>query len=427
MVVMLIKYITINMKYLYSLFVYAFNAIMILVSPFNKKAKLIINGRKQTFKIIKEKISSKDKVAWFHSASLGEFEQGRPLIEKFKEENPDYKILLSFFSSSGYEIRKNYEGADVIVYLPCDSARKAREFIKLAHPSYVFFIKYEFWYNFIRIAKKSGAKVYQVSLILRPSQYFFSIYGSWYRRQLANFDYFFVQNLQTKQLLESIGLNNSIITGDTRFDRVAQIAKKAKEFEKIKEFCGNEKIVLMGSSWGKDEELMKEAIKKSEANFKLIIAPHEVHESHIEQILTLFPEAIKYSEIIKEGFDKNLNDYSILIIDCIGILSSLYKYSTIAYIGGGFGVGIHNILEAATFGKPICFGINYKKFIEAVDLVEKEGAFSINNSDELIEIINKLLLDSDYYKKSSDICLKYINENTGACTRILSKINNIEA
>jgi 3-deoxy-D-manno-octulosonic-acid transferase len=400
---------------------------MILVSPFNKKAKLIINGRKQTLKKLKEKISPNDKVAWFHAASLGEFEQGRPLIEDFKEQNPDYKILLSFFSSSGYEIKKKYEGADVIVYLPCDSAHKAKEFIHLSHPSYVFFIKYEFWYNFIRIAKKRGAKVYQVSLILRPSQYFFSRFGSWYRRQLKNFDYFFVQNAQTKELLSSIGLNNSTITGDTRFDRVAQIARKAKDFEIIKEFCGDEKIILMGSSWEKDEELMKETLSKTNTNFKLIIAPHEVHTSHIEQIINLFPEAIKYSEIENKEFNKSLNEIRILIIDCIGILSSLYKYATIAYIGGGFGVGIHNILEAATFGKPICFGTNYYKFREAVELVKREGAFSISNSDELIELMDKLLLDSDYYKKSSDICLGYIKENTGACKRILSEITSIKA
>ena len=400
---------------------------MILVSPFNKKAKLIINGRKQTFNKLKEKISPNDKVAWFHAASLGEFEQGRPLIEDFKEQNPDYKILLSFFSSSGYEIKKNYEGADVIVYLPCDSAYKAKEFIRLSHPSYVFFIKYEFWYNFIRVAKKRGAKVYQVSLILRPAQYFFSRFGSWYRRQLKNFDYFFVQNAQTKELLSSIGLNNSTITGDTRFDRVAQIARKAKDFENIKEFCGEEKIILMGSSWEKDEELMKETLSKTNTNFKLIIAPHEVHTSHIEQIINLFPEAIKYSEIENKEFNKSLKETRILIIDCIGILSSLYKYATIAYIGGGFGVGIHNILEAATFGKPICFGTNYYKFREAVELVKREGAFSIRNSDEFIELMDKLLLDSDYYKKSSDICLGYINENTGACKRILSEIASIKA
>lgn len=400
---------------------------MILVSPFNKKAKLIINGRKQTLKKLKEKIAPNDKVAWFHAASLGEFEQGRPLIEDFKEQNPDYKILLSFFSSSGYEIKKNYEGADIIVYLPCDSAHKAKEFIRLSHPSYVFFIKYEFWYNFIRVAKKRGAKVYQVSLILRPSQYFFSRFGSWYRRQLKNFDYFFVQNAQTKELLSSIGLNNSTITGDTRFDRVAQIARKAKDFEIIKEFCGDEKIILMGSSWEKDEELMKETLSKTNTNFKLIIAPHEVHTSHIEQIINLFPEAIKYSEIENKESNKSLKENRILIIDCIGILSSLYKYTTIAYIGGGFGVGIHNILEAATFGKPICFGTNYYKFREAVELVKREGAFSISNSDKLVELMDKLLLDSDYYKKSSDICLGYINENTGACKRILSEITSIKA
>lgn len=413
------------MNYIYSFFIALYTALIFLVSPFNKKAKLIIKGRKQTFKKIEEKISRDDKVAWFHAASLGEFEQGRPLIETFRKEYPNYKIILTFFSSSGYEIRKNYDGADVIVYLPSDTNRNVKLFLKLSHPSYVFFIKYEFWYNFIRRAKHSGARLFQVSLILRSNQYFFSFYGLWYRKQLKNFDYFFVQNAQTKELLNSIGLYNCKITGDTRFDRVSQIARQAKDFEKIKEFCQEDKIVLMGSSWEKDEQLINEVIPICKTNFKLIIAPHEIHTSHIEQIKSLFPQAIRYSEIEKIEYSNTKNKDKILIIDCIGILSSLYKYSTIAYIGGGFGVGIHNILEAATFGKPILFGPNYQKFKEALDLIENRGAFSFNDKEQLTELIDKLLQNSDYYKKSSDICLRYISENNGACERILSEIKNI--
>lgn len=410
------------MAYIYSFFISVYTFILLLVSPFNRKAKLIVRGRKNSFKTLKEKINKDDKVAWFHAASLGEFEQGRPLIESFRKDNPSYKILLSFFSSSGYEIRKNYDGADIVIYLPSDSRRNVRRFIKLAHPEYVFFIKYEFWYNFIRGAKQSGAKLFQVSLILRPNQYFFSPFGSWYRKQLKNFDYFFVQNQETKDLLDSIGFRNSKVTGDTRFDRVAQIASEAKSFEKIREFCQGDNIVLMGSSWPKDEYIIKEVFNKTKSEFKLIIAPHEIHPSHIEDIKALFPDAIKYSEIKKRDYKNIGNKDKILIIDNIGILSSLYKYASLAYIGGGFGEGIHNILEAATFGKPILFGPNYQKFKEARDLVEKEAAFSFTDKDKLVLLIDNLLLDSDYYKKSSDTCLRYILDNKGACQRILSKI-----
>lgn len=421
-----IKYIIIRMRYIYSFFIALYTSIIFLISPFNKKAKLIIQGRKETFLKIKKGISKKDKVAWFHAASLGEFEQGRPLIEAFRTKYPEYKILLSFFSPSGYEVRKNYNKADVVVYLPSDSIKNAKRFIKLAHPEYVFFIKYEFWYNFISRAKHKGAKVYQVSLILRTNQYFFSNWGSWYRNQLKNFDYFFVQNNQTRYLLDSIGLNNCLITGDTRFDRVWEIAKKSKDFPKVEEFCQNDKIVLMGSSWEKDEEMMKEAMKNAKSSFKLIIAPHQIHNSHIQQIKSLFPNSIKYSEIENIDYSNKDNLDNVLIIDSIGILSSLYKYATVAYIGGGFGVGIHNILEAATFAKPIIFGPNYFKFKEAIDLIEKEGAFSFKESNKLVDVIDKLLEKEDYYKKSSDICSGYIEENIGACERILSKIEQLQ-
>ncbi|MDD2487908.1 MAG: glycosyltransferase N-terminal domain-containing protein [Bacteroidales bacterium] len=410
------------MNYIYSFFIYLYTALIFFVSPFNKKAKLIVEGRKQSFKKLEEKISKEDKVAWFHAASLGEFEQGRPLIEDFRKENPKFKILLTFFSSSGYEIRKNYDKADVVIYLPSDRNKNVRRFLELSHPDYVFFIKYEFWYNFIRGAKKKGVKIFQVSLILRPNQYFFSPLSSWYRKQLKHFDFFFVQNHQTKELLNSIGIENCKITGDTRFDRVSQIANEAKDYEKIKEFCQQDKIVLMGSSWSKDEQLMKGAMEEITKKFKLIIAPHQVDNNHIKQIKSLFPKAVLYSEISKFDYSNSNNENNILIIDCIGILSSIYKYTTIAYIGGGFGDGIHNILEASAFGKPILFGPNYKKFKEASDLVEKEGAFCIRDSYKLAKLIDNLLSNSNYYKKSSDICLKYISENKGACQIILSEI-----
>ncbi|MBP1630408.1 MAG: 3-deoxy-D-manno-octulosonic acid transferase [Bacteroidetes bacterium] len=411
------------MRFLYTFFVDIYNILIFIVSPFNKKANLIVEGRKRTFDLLKENIFFTDKVAWFHCSSLGEFEQGRPLIEDFKKTFPDYKILLSFFSPSGYEFRKNYEGADVIVYLPTDNRGNAKKFVSLANPKFVFFIKYEFWFNYINEIHKYGAKLFQVSLILRSNQYFFSWYGKWFRRQLNKFDYFFVQNSLTKELLNSIYVQKCIISGDTRFDRVVQISAVSKDFNLINEFCGEEKIILAGSSWEKDEQILKEAFEITQSNYKVIIAPHEVNQSHINFIIDLFPSAIKYSELDQIPYSE-ISSNRVLIIDCIGILSSIYKYSTIAYIGGGFGAGIHNILEAATFGKPICFGNKYHKFQEAVDLVNLGGAFVINNIEELSSMMDNLLLNDESYKKSSDICLSYVNNNIGACKKILAEINS---
>lgn len=375
----------------------------------------MLKGEKECFDRL-QNLDSEDKVAWFHCASLGEFEQGRPLIEEVKKQFPEYKILLSFYSPSGYESKKDYALADYVVYLPNDTKSNAKKFVKKANPDLIFFIKYEFWYNYISALK--GRRLFQVSLILRQNQYFFSWYGKWFAKQLKNFEHFFVQNQQTANLLNKIGYKNVTISGDTRFDRVMTIANNAKSFTEIEKFCeGNQKIILAGSSWLADEKIIQQAVKN--LDIKLIIAPHVVGENHINEIQQLFPEAILYSELANN--DKKSN---ILIINCIGILSNLYQYCDIAYIGGGFGVGIHNTLEAATFGKPICFGTNYHKFQEAIDLINLKAAYSISNQEELKQVLETLLNNEKIYNQSAKASKDYVKTKIGACKKIIEHLKN---
>lgn len=382
-----------------------------IVALFNRKVKTMLQGEARCFDTLKT-INPEDRVVWFHCASLGEFEQGRPLIEALKAGNPNHKILLSFYSPSGYEIRKDYSFAEWVVYLPNDTESNARQFVSYANPRLTFFVKYEFWYNYLKALK--GRRVFQVSLILRPDQYFFKPYGKWFVRRLEVFEHFFVQNEQTLELLESAGYKNVSISGDTRFDRVAQIAKNAKRFPQVEEFCSSgEKILLAGSSWEEDENIIARLPK--DIVLKYIIAPHVVSEAHIKALLNLFPEAVLYSE----AGNHDLSKKKVLIIDCIGILSSLYGYCDIAYIGGGFGAGIHNTLEAATFGKPVCFGTNYKHFQEAVDLVERKAAFCIRNTEELTRVLERLCNDIPFYDQSAGAALDYTREKAGACKIIL--------
>ena len=375
----------------------------------------MLKGEKECFDKLKN-INQNDKIAWFHCASLGEFEQGRPLLEEVKKHFPNHKILLSFYSPSGYEAKKNYSLADYIVYLPNDTRKNAKKFVSMVNPDLVFFIKYEFWYNYISALK--GKRLFQVSLILRENQYFFTWYGKWFAKQLKNFEHFFVQNQQTATLLNKIGYKNITISGDTRFDRVMTIANNAKSFPDIENFCkGDKKIILAGSSWLADEKIIEKAI--NDLDIKLIIAPHIVEQSHINEIQELFPESILYSELAE-----NKKESNILIINCIGILSNLYQYCDIAYIGGGFGVGIHNTLEAATFGKPICFGPNYHKFQEAIDLINLNAAYSINNEEELKIVLYSLLGDKEKYEESAKASKNYVQEKVGACKKIIEHLKN---
>lgn len=403
------------MRFLYNIFIHIYILALNLISPFNKKVKTMLKGEKECFDRL-QNLNSEDKVAWFHCASLGEFEQGRPLIEKVKKQFPEYKILLSFYSPSGYESKKDYALADYVVYLPNDTKSNAKKFVKKVNPDLIFFIKYEFWYNYISALK--GRRLFQVSLILRQNQYFFSWYGKWFAKQLKNFEHFFVQNQQTANLLNKIGYKNVTISGDTRFDRVMTIANNAKSFTEIEKFCeGNQKIILAGSSWLADEKIIQQAVKN--LDIKLIIAPHVVGENHINEIQQLFPEAILYSELANN--DKKSN---ILIINCIGILSNLYQYCDIAYIGGGFGVGIHNTLEAATFGKPICFGTNYHKFQEAIDLINLKAAYSISNQKELKQVLETLLNNEKIYNQSAEASKDYVKTKIGACKKIIEHLKN---
>ena len=375
----------------------------------------MLKGQKECFDKLKN-INQNDKSAWFHCASLGEFEQGRPLLEEVKKHFPNHKILLSFYSPSGYEAKKNYSLADYIVYLPNDTRKNAKKFVEIVNPDLVFFIKYEFWYNYISALK--GKRLFQVSLILRENQYFFTWYGKWFAKQLKNFEHFFVQNQQTATLLNKIGYKNITISGDTRFDRVMTIANNAKSFPDIENFCkGDKKIILAGSSWLADEKIIEKAI--NDLDIKLIIAPHIVEQSHINEIQELFLKSILYSELAE-----NKKESNILIINCIGILSNLYQYCDIAYIGGGFGVGIHNTLEAATFGKPICFGPNYHKFQEAIDLIDLNAAYSINNEEELKAVLSSLLGDKEKYEESAKASKNYVQEKVGACKKIIEHLKN---
>ncbi|MCD4747617.1 MAG: 3-deoxy-D-manno-octulosonic acid transferase [Bacteroidales bacterium] len=407
------------MSFAYNIAIYLYLFIIYISGIFNKKAKQWIFGRKKLFEKIRTTIDPHEKIAWFHCASLGEFEQGRPIIEGYRQEHPEYKILLTFFSPSGYEIRKNYKGADYIFYLPIDTKSNARKFISLVKPDLVFFIKYEFWFNYINILHQKKIPVFIVSAIFRPDQYFFKWYGWWFRKMLNKISYIFVQNPDSLKLLNSIGITHTSVSGDTRFDRVFAVAQQKKSFPIIEQFKENKNIFLSGSTWPSDENLIFTLIEKNFTNLKFIIAPHETNIERINLLLKkINRKAIKYSEAKAD----NIKNADVLIIDSIGILSHLYQYSAIAYIGGGFGKGIHNILEAATFGKPVIFGTNYHKFQEAKDLIKSEGAFSINNSNELINKSKELLNNSDFYKKCSETCINYINEKKGATGIILKNI-----
>lgn len=409
------------MTILYLIGIRFFQLLVILASPFNSKAKLWLQGRKKIFTSLKNKIQPEDKIFWIHCASLGEFEQGRPVIEKLKKEYPQHKILLTFFSPSGYEVRKNYEHADFIFYMPLDTPLNAKHFLDIVKPRAIFFVKYEFWYFFLRETGSRNIPLYLVSGIFRKNQRFFKPRGIKSRKMLRWFTHFFVQNEESKRLLNSINLNNVTVAGDTRFDRVYEITKQSGELPLIEKFAKNELVMVAGSSWKPDEELILRYFNESDHSFKLIIAPHEIHKENFNRIIKAVSSGknvVKYSEADK----KDLSAADVLIIDCIGILSSVYKYGHIAYIGGGFGKGIHNILEAATFGLPIIFGPNYLKFKEAVDLKEQKGAFSITNYNELKSILDLFLANKEKIKVSGKISSQYADQNRGATERILKVV-----
>lgn len=404
---------------LYSIVVYGYLGLIRLASLFNPKARLWLRGRRNWVQNLKKDLGTTKPVVWFHAASLGEFEQGRPVIEGFRKKYPGVKILLTFFSPSGYEVRKNYEGADFVHYLPMDTPGNVRRFLDLVRPVAAVIIKYEFWFNFLNGLHRRAIPVYIVSAIFREKQHFFRWYGGWFRKQLKKVTLFFVQNGASEKRLLDIGIINVKVSGDTRFDRVAQIAQRKKEFPLVKTFSEGKKVLLAGSSWPADEKILLPFLEKHTSDVRLIIAPHEISEERIIGLTDLFREhkPVRYSHT-KPQDAINTN---VLLIDGIGYLSSLYQYCDVAMIGGGFGKGIHNILEAVTFGKPVLFGPNYEKFAEARELIAEKGAFSITEKT-FEETVEKLLFNTREYQKASSVCQHYIREHTGATRTILEHI-----
>lgn len=409
------------MRFVYNLFIFLYqNSIRIAVFFGNDKAKKWLKGRADVFSKLKSVIREEDKTVWFHCASLGEFEQGRPLIEAIRKSYPDHKILLTFFSPSGYEVRKDYPLADHVFYLPADTKRNARRFVDIVRPRLVFFIKYEFWFNYMNELYKRKIPYFMVSVIFRPSQHFFSFWGSWFRRQLRKITYLFVQEEQSLALLERFKLYHADIIGDTRFDRVAELANAKKEFPNVERFIRETPVVVAGSTWPADEEKLAGLMQQADLDLKLIIAPHQVGEEHMEQLKKRFKEF--GVEVYSNATQSSLVHVRVLLIDTIGFLSYLYRYATFVYIGGGFGAGIHNLLEAATYGKPVIFGPNHEKFKEAVDLKENGGGFAVSSTDELISVSRNLLADHTKCEESAGTAKEYVLSHTGATQKVLEKV-----
>ena len=396
-----------------------------IYSCFNEKVRKMWRGEREAFKILREKVDPNAKYVWFHAASLGEFEQGRPLMEQLRKDHPEYKILLTFFSPSGYEVRKNYEGADIITYLPLDTITNARRFLRTVRPVMAFFIKYEFWYNYLHILKHRGVPVYSVSSIFRPEQVFFKWYGRQYGRVLNCFTHFFVQNDISKELLAKIGITNTTVVGDTRFDRVLQIKEAAKQLPIVEAFVKDAPLVFVaGSSWPPDEEIFIKYFNDHK-NWKLIIAPHVIGEDHLQQIEKLLEgrKVIRYTEAESQlsTLSSQLSTSDVLIINCFGLLSSIYHYGNVAYVGGGFGVGIHNLLEAAVWDVPVFFGPNNQKFQEAQGL-KTSGGLEINNYEEFAALMDRLATDAAYLQEQGRQAGHFVKGQAGATQKVLSAV-----
>lgn len=385
-------------------------------------------GERHAIKTLREKVDPSAKYVWFHAASLGEFEQGRPLMERLRHDHPEYKILLTFFSPSGYEVRKNYNGADIVCYLPLDTIRNARRFLRAVRPVMAFFIKYEFWYNYMHILRHRGVPVYSVSSIFRPDQIFFRWYGRRYGRVLKCVTRFFVQNEQSRQLLSSIGIDEAEVIGDTRFDRVLQIRDASKCLPIVEAFkhgvaekgesVESHRIFVAGSSWQPDEDIFIPYFN-ARRDWRLIIAPHVIGEDHLSQILSkLKRPAVRYTQTTPEEAAKA----DCLIIDCFGLLSSVYRYGEIAYVGGGFGVGIHNVLEAAVWGMPVIFGPNNKHFQEAQELLQDKGGFEISDKTSFSNLVDRLIADQKYLQQSSTAAGEYVQSKAGATDKVFTGV-----
>lgn len=457
---------------MYNIAIYIYLIGVAIGSLFNKKIKKMWRGEREAVDLLKEKVDPTAKYVWFHAASLGEFEQGRPLIEQLRATHPEYKILLTFFSPSGYEVRKNYEGADIVCYLPLDTIRNARRFLRAVHPVMAFFIKYEFWYNYLHILKHRGVPVYSVSSIFRPGQVFFKWYGRNYAKVLHCITHFFVQNEVSLQLLKGIGIDEATVVGDTRFDRVLQIKEQSKELPIVEAFkgingkgsackeelsenaCKKElsedackeklsedackkdlsedackkdlsengskgcKVFVAGSSWQPDEDIFIRFFN-DHPDWKLIIAPHVIGEDHLAYILDkLQMKAVRYTQ----ATEQSAAEARCLIIDCFGLLSTIYRYGEIAYVGGGFGVGIHNVPEAAVWGVPVLFGPNNKRFQEAQDLLACKGSFEVTDYDSFNTIISHLISDDQFRHQCGEASANYVKSRSGATDIIMKSV-----
>ncbi len=413
------------MLFLYNLILLFASQVVKILAVFSPKMKLFVNGRKEVFSIMQSKINPNDKTIWFHAASLGEYEQGLPVIEKIKVQYPNHKIVVTFFSPSGYEVRKNNTVADATVYLPLDTKSNAKKFIKAINPELVFFIKYEYWPNYLNELKKLQIKTYLISGIFREKQAFFKWYGGFYRNALKTFDYFFVQNDSSKKLIQSIGFNNVKVSGDTRFDRVVSILERDNSLDFIEQFQNNKTTIVIGSSWPKDENLLVNYINNASDDIKFIIAPHNIKSEQIQELKnSITKKTILFSDV-QTRLIASLPENNVFIIDTIGILTKIYSYADIAYVGGGFGnPGVHNILEPATFGVPIVIGPNYSHFAEATALVHQEGCISISNQNELNNSFNLLINNEDERHEKGHICSTFVQMNKGATDIILKHICN---
>lgn len=430
---------------MYNIILYLYLAGVAIYSLFNKKVRKMWRGERAAVAYLKENVDQEAEYVWFHAASLGEFEQGRPIMERLRKEHPEYKILLTFFSPSGYEVRKNYEGADLICYLPLDTPTNAHRFLRTIRPVKAFFIKYEFWYNYLHILKHRNVPVYSVSSIFRPGQIFFRWYGRQYSRVLKCFTWFFVQNETSRELLHSIGIDNVTITGDTRFDRVLEIKDQAKQLPVVSNFCeynisdnpdddiitayaGStppEGVFVAGSSWPPDEDIFiryfLERKLLGRGKWKLIIAPHVIDESHLQQIEQKL-EGCNVVRYTKATTDISIQRADVLIIDCFGLLSSIYRYGTVSYVGGGFGVGIHNVLEAAVWGIPVLFGPNNQRFHEAQGLLKGVGGFEVSDYESFTQLMDRFAQDKDYLAVAGKNAGQYVTENAGATRKVLESI-----
>lgn len=408
------------MLFLYNTIIHFVQFFLNIIALLNPKIKLFVKGRKDVFNTLASKINPTDKTIWFHAASLGEYEQGLPVMEKIKENFSSYKIILTFFSPSGYEVKKNNTIADITIYLPLDTKANANLFLELVHPEKVFFIKYEFWPNYLNELGKRKIDTYLISGIFRKKQLFFKWYGGFYRNALKNFNYFFVQNDSSKELLKTIGFQNTIVSGDTRFDRVITILGRNNTLDFIKQFKDDKTTIVIGSSWPKDEDLLIPYINQSSDDIKFIIVPHNIKGGQISNIMSQINKSVV---LHSEMSNKNLAQFNVFIIDTIGILTKIYSYADMAYVGGGFGnPGVHNILEPATFGVPVIIGPNYSHFAEATALVHQKGCISISDQTELIQAFNLLIQNEDERREKGHICQTFVQMNAGATQTITNTI-----